>query len=76
MVRIFTFREAELDGIVDLLAFNNRPEMGKWRTGKEERKEGEKKDERRMTRCSEIILGFINILELENNSRVFLRTHA
>lgn len=75
MARIFTFREAELDGIVDLLAFNNRPEMGKWRTGEEERN-GEKKNERRTTRCSEIILGFINILELENNSRVFLRTHV
>lgn len=52
---------SELDGIVDLLASNNRPkwgngEEGGWRRGRERW---------RRTRCSEIILGFINILDLE-----------
>lgn len=35
--------------------------------------EKRKREKWRRTRCFEIILGFINILNLENNSRVFLR---
>lgn len=58
---------SELDGIVDLLASNNRP---KWENGEEEERDGGERD---VPKLFSVLLIFST---WKSNSRVFLRTHT